>query len=259
MLDLWFVKVNSFQISKVDAILCKPQNRKLGSEWGRMWTLGHHVWRWTLFRLRMWMPYCANPQNRKPGSEWRRMCTVGQPEWIRHPFRFRFWRPYCANRKTGNSEVNGKQCVHEASLFKCEFHSDSNAGGHVVQTAKPETLKWKGISMRMHQLAWTFAKTYGASCLCHGEGSSYHSIGEVNTNQVGVKKTIFWNQIAHGEASLQWCQILAFLWIVVLFCMGALGGCVALGPLWRFFNLKIFFSKNFPTFPMGLTNVNFSS
>ena len=139
--------------------------------------------------------------------------------------------------------MNGKQCVHEASLFKCEFHSDSNVGGHVVQTAKPETRKWKGISMRMHQLVWTFAKTYGSSCLCHVEGSSYHSIGEVNTNQVGVHKTIFWNQIAHGEASLQWCQILAFLWIVVLFCMGALGGCVALGPLWRLFNLTIFFKK----------------
>ena len=217
------LKVNSIQIAHVEAMLHKPQNRK-------------------------------------PGSEWQRMCTVGLPVWRRLPFRFRMWRPNCANRKTGNSEVNWqRQCAHEASLFKCEFHPDSNVGGHVVQTAKPETRKWKGISMRMHQLAWRFAKTCDSSCLCQGEGSSPHSIGEVNTNQAGVHKTIFWNQSAHGEASLKWCQILAFLWIGVLFCMGALGDCVALSTLWRLFNFKIFLAKKNPTFPMGLTNDNFSS
>ena len=95
----------------------------------------------------------------------------------------------------------------------------------------------------MHKFAWTFAKTCDSSCLCHGEGSSYHSIGEVNTKWAGVQKTIFWNQSAHGEASLKWCQILAFLWIGVLFCMGALGDCVALSTLWRLFNFKIFLAK----------------
>ena len=137
---------------------------------------------------------------------------------MRIPSRFQCWRPCCADRKTGNST------------------------------------KWKGISMRMHQLAWRFAKTCDSSCLCHGEGSSPHSIGEVSTNQAGVHKTILWNQSAHGEASLKWCKILAFLWIGVLFCMGALGGCVALSTLWRLFNFKIFLAKKNPTFPMGLTN-----
>ena len=55
------------------------------------------------------------------------------------------------NRKLG-SELEA-QCAHEASLIKGEFQSGSNAGGHVVQTAKPETRKWKGTSMCMHQLA----------------------------------------------------------------------------------------------------------
>ena len=69
------LKVNSIQIAHVEAMLHKPQNRK-------------------------------------PGSEWQRMCTVGLPAWRLLPFRFRMWRPNCANRKTGSSEVNWKHNVH---------------------------------------------------------------------------------------------------------------------------------------------------
>ena len=252
MLDLWFVKVNSFQISKVDAILCKPQNRKLGSEWGRMWTLGHHVWRWTLFRLRMWMPYCANPQNRKPGSEWRRMCTVGQPEWIRHPFRFRFWRPYCANRKTGNSEVNWKHHVHMRPVCLKVNSLQSLILDAIL--CKPQNRKFgsaRGPRCACTSLLDSFAKTCGSSCLGHGDEFSSHFSGGVQVAQVRFHKNRFSNQSAHGGASLKSCQNLTFLWIGVLFCMAALCGCVALSTLWRLFNFKIFLRKFFRPFLWG--------
>ena len=111
---------------------------------------------------------------------------------------------------------------------------------------KPKIRKWVINSMYYtDQFAWNYTKSGRSSCLCHGQGFSYHFHGGGRGFASSNRKIGFWNQSLHEQASLKSWKIKHFQYLM---WNQGWKKCVGVGPwphfadfsISRFFEIFIF-------------------